>query len=126
MKKCIFLLLIGVALLSCRENPKREELIREYYKFVIAYDSLSVKSDSLAKTMNHIKDSLNALNENWFDNDQYQDVNCEWMSISNEMLSCAEYQLFYLDLQKSYRTLFDRNYFRIYKKELIKQGRIKE
>jgi hypothetical protein len=126
MKKCIFLLLAGVAFMSCRENPNREECIRHYYEFSIEADSLNKESDRLYKLMSHIKDSLQALNEDWLDNERYQEVNYEWIGCVSEYTSSKDYEIKYYDMQKAHRTLFDRNYFRIYKKELIKQGRIKE
>lgn len=126
MKKCIFLLLAGVALMSCRENPNREECIRLYYEFSIKADSLYKESERLNELMTHVEDSLTALNEDWLDNERYQEVNYEWIGCVSEYTSSMDYKIKYYDMQKAHRTLFDRNYFRIYKKELIKQGRIKE
>jgi hypothetical protein len=126
MKKCIFLLLAGVALISCRENPNREECIRLYYEFSIKADSLYKESERLNELMTHVEDSLTALNKDYFNNERYQSVNYEWMNSMSSYRSSKEYEIKYYDMQKAHRTLFDRNYFRIYKKELIKQGRIKE
>lgn len=122
MKKAFFLLLAGVALMSCT-NEISENYVRLYYDCKLQADTIQMqvdmyqaKHDSLYAIRNN---DLETFNE-WKLSVQYLTSAMEDHADMLEMCAqCSEYA-------RSSRKLFDRNYFRIYKKELIKQGRIKE
>lgn len=122
MKKCIFLLLAGVALTSCT-NEISETYVRLYYDCKLQADTLQMQVDMYQAQY----DSLYAIRNNdlktfdeWKLSGMYLTSAIESHSRMLEM--CAQCS----DDARRTKKLFDRNYFRIYEKELIEQGRIKK
>ena len=121
MKKSILLLLVGILLMSCK-NELREECIRQYYDAKLHYDSLYVEYSALQEQFFEISEKKNdsyeaslAYEEYMIKNDIMKMQLDSWLDIAighqnNAMLA---------------RKPFDRNYWRIYEKELKKQGRLK-
>ena len=121
MKKCILLLLVGVALLSCK-NEEREQCIRDYYEAKLHLDTLFVQQDALQTKIFKLAELQYSSAEASIEYDKCQLE----MSILNGQIDT------YLDVCSSLNDLadiskkpFDRNYWKIYEKELKKQGRIK-
>jgi hypothetical protein len=122
MKKCIFLLLAGVALLSCK-NEISENYVRLYYDCKLQADTIQMEIDELQA----LHDSLYAIRHN--DGITY----VQWQGSVDRLTGALESRTRMMEMcgqcsEDARRTkkLFDRNYFKIYKKELIEQGRIKE
>ena len=122
MKKCIFLLLAGVALMSCT-NEISENYVRLYYDCKLQADTLQMQVDMYQAQY----DSLYAIRNNdpktldeWKWSSRYLTSALE--SHSRMLKMCAQCH----DDARRTKKLFDRNYFRIYEKELIEQGRIKK
>ena len=125
MKKVILLLLVGVAMLSCKENPSREAAIREYYEYQIMEDSLSQELTILRALSSHLEDSLCSVGKDYVDDDRWREIFDETEQIIQNIDHCKEIQKSCKKIQRLKRKFWDRNYWRIYKKELREQGRIK-
>lgn len=122
MKKYFLLLLIGIALLSCKKNEVCEQFIRGYYDCKLAADTLQMQVDMYQAK----HDSLYAIRNNdlaTFDEWQWsvKYLTGAIESHSNMLEMCAQYS----EWADNAKGLFDRNYWKIYEKELRKQGRIK-
>lgn len=122
MKKCLLLFFATIALLGCKKNEITEGYIRSYYDVKLSADTLwmyieelQAKYDSLHAIANP---TLATLEERVF--------------VGDHLVEEIERHARYIDLQKRYsewidneKGFFDRNYWKIYEKELREQGRIK-
>ena len=126
MKKYFILLILGAALVGCKENPERESLIREYYRCQLKADSAYAELVELGNLVEHVRDSLEAINEDYYYNSRYNNVHTRWVFAGENWDSWRELRNSYYELQELSKTFWDRNYFKIYEKELKEQGRLKE
>lgn len=122
MKKCVLLILCGFALFGCKENELRERFIRNYYDCKLAADTLQMQVDMYQAK----HDSLYEI--------RHQDLATfdEWKWSVKYLTSAIEHHAKMIDLCAEYiemadevKGLFDRDYYKIYEKELREQGRIK-
>ncbi len=123
MKKCIFLLLAGVALMSCTKNEVSENFVRLYYDCKLQADTIQMQVDMYQAK----HDSLYAIRNNDLETFDEWQWSVKYLKSAIEsharmMEMCAQCS----EDAKESKKLFNRNYFKIYKEELIKQGRIKE
>lgn len=121
MKKYIFFLLVGVSLLSCK-NEIREQYIRGYYDCKLAADSIQMEVDAYQAKYDSLSAIMHSSPET-FD---------EFMLVSNALASAIEshtrmleFGTTYLEWADNAKKIGDRNYFKIYEKQLKEEGRIK-
>lgn len=122
MKKCIFLLLAGVALMSCK-NEICENYVRIYYDCKLQADTLKMQMD-----MYHAKyDSLNAIvNKDAETLDEMKWTMRSIKSTTEHRKRMIELEIKCSDDVRENKRIFDKNYYKIVEKELIEQGRIKK
>ena len=122
MKKCVLLILCGFALFGCKENELRESYIRDYYDCKLTADTLQMQVDMYQAKL----DSLSEI--------MHQDLATfyEWEWSMKHLKNAVEHHGIMIDLCEKYteladeaKGLFDRDYYKIYEKELREQGRIK-
>lgn len=121
MKKCLLLFFATIALLGCKKNEITEEYIRGYYDVKLSADTAKARIDELQAK----HDSLNAIADPTIATLE------ERVLVGGYLVEAIEHHTRLLKMQNQYsewidnaKGFFDRNYWKIYEKELREQGRI--